>query len=122
MAIIIGGTDDFPGKNNKLTGTVNPDVIFGDRFTKGNFLGVPEIGGDLSSGTSGPDQAPRQSRSGYPARLPVRRRFQDGRPFIAVHGHDTVLDLGLAAGGLAGEDTLTLPGVTDLRPSDILLA
>ena len=54
MAVIIGGTPEFPGKNNKLTGTLDPDIIFGDRFTTGaaDFFfdpDIPDIGGILSS-------------------------------------------------------------------------
>jgi serralysin len=52
----------------------------------------------------------------------VKLNAADGPGFVAVHGDDTVLDLGLAAGGRAGEDTLTLLGVSNLHPTDILLS
>ena len=45
MAILIGGTDAFPSENNIVIGTNDRDIIFGDPFTTGNFIGVPEIGG-----------------------------------------------------------------------------
>jgi hypothetical protein len=30
ITVIISGTEDFPGKNNRLTGTQERDVVFGD--------------------------------------------------------------------------------------------
>ena len=52
----------------------------------------------------------------------VSIRASEAPAFVAVQDGNTVLDLGLAAGGRAGEDTVTMTGVTDLRPTDILLA
>jgi Ca2+-binding RTX toxin-like protein len=47
MAVIIGGTDEFPGRNNRLIGTREPDLVFGDPYTFET--------GPLSSGTAGND-------------------------------------------------------------------
>ena len=55
MANLIGGRSPFPGLDNNIVGTGTPDVIFGDPFTTGNGLGVPETGGTLSAGTGGDD-------------------------------------------------------------------
>jgi hypothetical protein len=33
MVVIIGGTEDFPGKNNRLVGTKDKDIVFGDPHT-----------------------------------------------------------------------------------------
>ena len=56
MALIIGGTDDFPGKNNLLLGSATEDdIIFGDPYTFGNAEGFPDNGQVLSSGTAGND-------------------------------------------------------------------
>ena len=57
MALLIGGTDDFPGKNNLLLGSpTEDDIIFGDPYTFGNIEGFPDNGQVLSSGTGGNDQ------------------------------------------------------------------
>ena len=40
----------------------------------------------------------------------------------AQGGGGMMIDLGAAAGGAAGVDTLTLVGVTDLRASDFVIA
>ncbi|HEX2527166.1 MAG TPA: calcium-binding protein [Geminicoccus sp.] len=63
MAVIIGGTEEFPGKNNRLVGTEDEDFIFGDPYTTGagffdeesNPIDIPQIGGALSSGRGGND-------------------------------------------------------------------
>ena len=46
---LIGGIAPFLGRDNRITGKGEADFIFGDPFTTGNTLGVPEIGGSLSS-------------------------------------------------------------------------
>lgn len=58
MAIIIGGTAEFPGRNNHLIGSSTSDIIFGDPFTTGinPFFGVPQIGGSLVAGSGGNDR------------------------------------------------------------------
>jgi Ca2+-binding RTX toxin-like protein len=68
MAVIIGGTEDFPGKNNCLGGTGGDDFVFGDPYTTGAYTFVdseegdfeidiePQIGGALSSGRGGNDR------------------------------------------------------------------
>ncbi|HEV7372780.1 hypothetical protein [Arenibaculum sp.] len=56
MAVVIGGIPPHRGADNHLVGTGLPDVIFGDPYTTGNDLGVPEVGGILSSGRGGNDR------------------------------------------------------------------
>ena len=56
MANFIGGTAANPRSNDSISGTAGDDVIFGDRFTTGNFSGLPELGGVLSSGQAGNDR------------------------------------------------------------------
>jgi Ca2+-binding RTX toxin-like protein len=55
MANLIGGVAPHLGVNNLIVGTADADNIFGDPYTTGNFEGVPEIGGVLSSGHGGND-------------------------------------------------------------------
>ena len=55
MANLIGGIAPYRGKNNLIIGTASADFIFGDPYTTGNFLGVPEIGGPLATGRGGND-------------------------------------------------------------------
>src|SRR5690348_8659158 len=59
MAVLVGGTEAFPGDDNTLVGTEAPDVIFGDAHTAGAtpfFPDVPPIGGALVSGLGGDDR------------------------------------------------------------------
>ncbi|MBB4185727.1 calcium-binding protein [Sinorhizobium terangae] len=56
MANLIGGIGPYPGLDNDIFGTNDPDIIFGDPFTTGNTFGVLEIGGALSSGQGGSDR------------------------------------------------------------------
>ena len=46
----------------------------------------------------------------------------DDAIFLHAQGGGMMIDLGTAAGGAAGVDTLTLVGVTDLRASDFVIA
>jgi hypothetical protein len=64
MAILIGGVEPLLGLNNRIAGTADPDLIFGDPYTTGVasvFAGLPgfedilEVGGALSSGRGGND-------------------------------------------------------------------
>ena len=55
MANLIGGVAPYLGTNNVIVGTADADNIFGDPYTTGNFEGLPEIGGVLSSGHGGND-------------------------------------------------------------------
>jgi hypothetical protein len=55
MAIRIGGIAPFPGANNTLLGTGDPDVIFGDPYTQGNPFGITAADAVLDSGTRGSD-------------------------------------------------------------------
>ena len=65
MANLIGGIAPLLGLNNGITGTEDPDFIFGDPYTTGaaayfagvpGFEDIPEIGGTLSSGRGGNDR------------------------------------------------------------------
>src|SRR5262245_38421169 len=84
MADIIGGIPPHLGKNNIISGTPDPDIIFGDPFTEGNLEGLPPNAGILSSGMGGDDRL-------------------DG-----LDGNDTVIgDAGLIAGtGRGGNDRM----------------
>jgi hypothetical protein len=55
MANLIGGIKPYPGANNHIVGTDDGDFIYGDPYTTGNWFGVPQIGGALSSGRGGND-------------------------------------------------------------------
>ena len=56
MATLIGGfTPGYLEVNNQIIGTVDADNIFGDPYTEGNFEGLTEPGGVLSSGRGGND-------------------------------------------------------------------
>jgi hypothetical protein len=46
--------------------------------------------------------------------------LDDGDDYVSVVGPDTVLDLGAAFGGPAGEDTVTVLGVTGLTDADFV--
>ncbi len=56
MADLIGGVAPYLGTNNLIVGTADTDNIFGDPYTTGNYEGLPEIGGVLSSGRGGNDR------------------------------------------------------------------
>src|SRR5690242_3444767 len=55
MANLIGGIPPFPGANNNIVGTDNPDNIFGDPFTQGNPFGITAADAVLSAGVGGSD-------------------------------------------------------------------
>lgn len=47
--------------------------------------------------------------------------LDDGDDYVSYDGQDTVIDLGAASGGTAGEDTVTVAGVTGLTDADFLV-
>lgn len=47
--------------------------------------------------------------------------LDDGDDYVSVAGSNTVIDLGEANGGTAGEDTVTVAGVTGLTDADFLV-
>ena len=53
---IIGGIGRLTGRDNLLLGTSRADVLFGDPYTGGNEVGVPDTGRALAAGVSGRDQ------------------------------------------------------------------
>jgi serralysin len=56
MTNLIGGNAPYRGLHNLIIGTADADFIFGDPFTTGNTLGVPQIGGPLAAGRGGNDR------------------------------------------------------------------
>jgi hypothetical protein len=48
--------------------------------------------------------------------------LDDGDAFVTIVGGDTLIDLGLAAGGPADVNVLTVAGVTDLEESDFIFS
>jgi hypothetical protein len=55
VANLIGGIAPYLEVNNRIVGTADRGIIFGDPYTTGNDLGVREIGG-LLAGQSGDGQ------------------------------------------------------------------
>jgi hypothetical protein len=81
MAVIIGGTENFSGKNNRLTDTKDNDVVFGDPYTTGaeayydvfgNLIDIPQIGRALSSGRGGNDRMTAVAASTRSMAMPGR--------------------------------------------------